>query len=229
MLILVLSLLVLAASPVFAGGGKGSGTGGGTGSGGGNGEPLMLTSSDPADGQKDVQVEGHIKLVFSKNVTNMTVKENNLKCFSLTQDSTIVPIKVIIADDQVEPEKKNDIEVVPDNELLPGVTYTLKVDGSLKSKSGVDLGKEISISFTTAGGNTGTSEIVSADTTAGGNTGTAEIVSTDTKAGSLPEKNSGNTAATGKSGSNTTIIVVAICALLIIIIAVISITRRKAK
>lgn len=73
----VMLLIITTASLVFAEGSKGGGEG--------KDEPLSLVSSNPADGQKDVPVDTQIKLVFSKNVVNMSVKDNNQKCFSLME------------------------------------------------------------------------------------------------------------------------------------------------
>lgn len=151
-LLIFLGLIVLSSTALAAGGnGSGGGNGTGGGAGGGSEEPLTLSSSNPADGQKDVAVGTSIKLVFSKNVTNMSVKENNQKCFSLSAGSEIVPVKVVIADDQVEPEKKETIEIVPESQLKAGTSYKLKISGDLKAKSGAALGKETTVAFTTAG------------------------------------------------------------------------------
>lgn len=124
----------------------------GDGSGGGKDQPLALTSSSPADGQKDVTLSGEIKLTFSKNVVYLTVRDNNSRCLALySQEGKEIPIEVIMADDQVEFDKRRDIVIKPRQELQDGTKYTVKVAPQLKSKSGVTLGKEVVISFTTAG------------------------------------------------------------------------------
>ena len=122
----------------------------GDGTGGGKGEPLGLVSSDPYDGQKDVPADALITMTFTKNVVNMTVSENNLKCFSLyTADGSMVPIDVIMADDQIEPEKKNDVSLKPLQDLKYNTAYTVKVSSALKSKSGVTLAGDLTFAFTT--------------------------------------------------------------------------------
>jgi len=145
-LIITLALLcsIVLALPIMAGQGDGSG--------GGKNQPLALVSSIPADGQKDVALPVEIKMTFSKNVVYMTVRDNNSKCFTMySKDGKQVPIEVIMADDQIEFDKRRDIVVKPLQELQAGITYTVKVAPQLESKSGVNLGKETTLSFTTAG------------------------------------------------------------------------------
>lgn len=124
----------------------------GNGSGGGQNEPLELLSSSPEDGQSEVALDtSEIKLSFSKNVVNMRVKEKNAKCFSLYAGEKELPFKVEMADDQLYPEYKRDIVLIPEQELEPGTTYNVVVLPELEAKSGVALGQETSISFTTIG------------------------------------------------------------------------------
>ncbi len=123
----------------------------GDGSGGGSEEGLALVSSSPASGQKDVSTSTSIDLEFTKNVVNMTVKDNNTLCFSLYQGQQKTAITVVMADDQIEPEKKRLVSIVPEEPLQPGTTYTLRISPALISKSGVSLGQEVAVSFTTAG------------------------------------------------------------------------------
>ncbi len=122
----------------------------GDGSGGGHDNPFALVSSYPSNGQKDVALPVEIKLSFSKNVINMSVKDNNQKCFSLqSSDGKVIPIEVIMADDQIEPEKKRDVLLKPLQKLNPGIGYTVKIAAGLMSKSGVTLGKTVAIIFET--------------------------------------------------------------------------------
>lgn len=121
-------------------------------SGGGKNNPLSMESSSPADGQKNVALPVEIKCSFSKNVVNMTVSDNNKKCFALySADGKKVPVEVVMADDQVDPENRRNIVLRPLQGLEPGTTYTVKVAPELQSKSGVNLGEEVVITFTTAG------------------------------------------------------------------------------
>lgn len=125
------------------------GTGGGTG--GGKNEPLSLVNSVPADGTAGVNTDALIKLTFSKNVVYMTVRENNKKCFSLWSNNQQIPIEVIMADDQIEFEKRNDVILKPLQTLKAATSYRLEVAPQLESKSGAVLGHKVTVSFTTAG------------------------------------------------------------------------------
>ncbi len=138
-----------------------SATGGnGDGSGGGKGEPLELVSSTPGDGEKGVALDIEIRLSFSKNVINMMVKDGNLKCFSLFADNQPVEIEVLMADDQVEPEFKRDVVIVPVEGLQPDKSYIIKVAPEFQSKGGVLLGKELKINFSTGNGTEGSEAAV---------------------------------------------------------------------
>ncbi len=143
-LLIVVMMIFLFCIPVLAGEGDSSG--------GGQGNPLALVSSTPANGQKDVSLTPEITLTFSKNVVNMSVRDNNEKCFELYDDNkNKVSAKVILADDQIEPEKKRIIVISPTEKLKPGTSYTVKILPELQSKSGVTLGQPQEIRFTTAG------------------------------------------------------------------------------
>lgn len=134
----------------------------GDGSGGGKDQPLALALSAPADGQKDVLTTTEILLTFNKNVVHMTVCENNKKCFALfTAGGSQIPVEVVMADDQIEPEKKRDVRLKPLQGLEPATSYTISILPELQSKSGAIAGQEILVSFTTAGtipGNAGNSK-----------------------------------------------------------------------
>lgn len=123
----------------------------GDGSGGGKGQPLAIVSSIPANGATGVSSQEPITVTFSKNVVYMTVREKNQKCFSLWRGQESVPAEIILADDQVEFEKRRDVVVKPQQPLQPGTTYRLEIAPQLESKSGVTLGEKTTISFTTAG------------------------------------------------------------------------------
>lgn len=146
MAILSLLLCLSMVSTVFADGG------------GGSNNPFSLKTSNPADGQKKVDVASDINLTFSKNVVNILVKDENKKCFKLlNQEGQAVPIEIIMADDQIEREKRNDIILVPKEILDYEKSYTLVISKDLMSKSGVTLEDEVTISFTTISENAGAS------------------------------------------------------------------------
>lgn len=112
--------------------------------------PLVLISSNPIDGAKNVPVQTEIILNFSKNIAHMTVRDKNIKCFSLVNaKSESVQTNIVIADNQIEPEKRRDVYLRPLNDLEPGMTYTVIVDPSFQSKSEVKLNGELKINFTT--------------------------------------------------------------------------------
>lgn len=138
-------VILLTALPALAGSGDGSG--------GGQGVPLRLDSSSPYNGQTGVALPLVINMTFNKNVINMTVNDNNRNCFSLyTADGSKVPVEVIMADDQIEPEKKRDIALKPLQDLKPGAAYTVKVSSALQAKSGVSMENDLTITFITASG-----------------------------------------------------------------------------
>lgn len=90
-------------------------------------------------------------MVFSKNVTDLSVKEANLACFKLEKkEGGEVAYEVLMADSQVEPDKKNDVVVKPSAELEAGTEYIVTISKALTSKSGASLAEDIIISFTTA-------------------------------------------------------------------------------
>jgi hypothetical protein len=124
----------------------------GDGSGGGQGQPLEIIDVIPADGASGVDVNlEQLKVTFSKNIAYMTIRENNRGCFSLWAGQEPVPVDIIIADDQIERDKRHEVVIKPQQRLQPGTTYSLKIAPQMESKSGVTLGREIILTFTTAG------------------------------------------------------------------------------
>lgn len=120
------------------------------GEGGGKSEPLTIASSSIAEGATGVSLNPEIKLTFTKNIVNMKVIDNNRNCFSFIEaNGTAVPFDLILADDQIEFEKRNDALIIPKSELKPGTSYSVKISSNLKSKSGVTTGKEIVLTFST--------------------------------------------------------------------------------
>jgi hypothetical protein len=144
-LAIVLTLMFALAVSASADDGDGDGTGGGTT------EPLTLTSSSVPDGSADVAADAVITLTFSKNVVNFTVRDNNMTCFSMRDAAgTAVPISVIMGDDQVDPSIRRIVQIAPVSALASGTTYILTISGDVTSKSGVSLGQDVAITFTTA-------------------------------------------------------------------------------
>lgn len=120
--------------------------------GAGKAQPLALSSSSVADGAVDVAADTAIRLDFTKNVVNLTVKDNNLTCFSVT-DSTgaAVPIVVSMGDDQVDRDVRNTIYVSPAQAWPAGETLTLTISGDLMAKNGTSMGTAHTLRFTVAG------------------------------------------------------------------------------
>lgn len=179
--VLVMFCCLLVAMPALAGQGDGTG--------GGKDQPLQLATSIPADGAKDVSLSEGIKLTFNKNVVYMTIRDDNKKCFSLfSADGKKIPIEVIMADDQIEFDKRRNVTVKPLQELESGTTYTLKVAPQLEAKSGATLNQEATVTFTTAGTKASSVEKPAAPTAGD-------------KSGSTQERPVATAAAGGKSGS----------------------------
>ncbi|UWG96632.1 Ig-like domain-containing protein [Dehalobacter sp. DCM] len=113
--------------------------------------PLEISSATITDGEKDVPLNKEIKFVFSKNIANITVAENNKNCFSMTDSKgQPVTIEVITYDDQLERDKRNDIVIKP-IELKDAEQYTITISPDVTSKSGEKLGKEVTYTFSTKG------------------------------------------------------------------------------
>lgn len=114
-------------------------------------DPLSLESSSIMDGQTKVPVNVEIELVFSNNVINQSVADNNVKCIKLMKDGVETSIDIVMADDQVQPDLKRIIKVKPKENLQQGQKYQLIVSGQLTSKNGNKMGEDRVISFTTEG------------------------------------------------------------------------------
>lgn len=149
---IVLALMMTLSVTAQAAGGNGGGNGGGSGdgSGGGQDEALFVESASVESGAV-LGAEDTITLVFSKNVVNSSVQETNLPLFSVTDESGAeVEITVTMADDQIEPNKKNDVVIAPADVWADG-SYTLTAQAGITSKSGDVMEKDYTLSFTVGG------------------------------------------------------------------------------
>lgn len=109
-----------------------------------------FVESTPGNSAKDVELDGQIMLLFNKNVVNFTVKDNNEKCFSIKDaENKEVPIDVIFADDQIEPDKKREIILRPKKPFDENTAYVIHISPTLKAKNGDSLDRDVAISFTT--------------------------------------------------------------------------------
>ena len=128
----------------FADGGDGSG------GGGGKNEPLAVESCSIEDGATDVDTELSIKLNFSKNVADITVRDINTACVSLTKDSgEDVEFEVVYSDDNARRQEFL-VNAVLDN----STAYILTISPDLTAKNGMTLDAEYKVSFTTKGDDT---------------------------------------------------------------------------
>lgn len=109
-----------------------------------------FVESTPGNSAKDVKLDGEIELLFNKNVVNFSVKDNNENCFSIKDaGNKDIPIDVIFADDQVEPDKKREIILKPKKPFNENTTYTVYISPKLKAKNGDSLDRDVAITFTT--------------------------------------------------------------------------------
>lgn len=181
---------VMAAGGNGSGGGSGDGSGGGSGSasetttapgsgdgtGGGSTEPLSIVTVTPADKSTEIAIDTPIKLEFSKNVAYATVRDANLKAVSLWAGDQLVAAEITMADDQLEPDLRNFINIVPSEPLKEGTVYTIKVDTTLSSKSGDVLTAPITLTFTTAGTNEAANQATSETANSGSGLNTTGII-----------------------------------------------------
>jgi len=138
------------------GNGAGSGPGNGTGQGKNVGIALTLVSSSVADGDTNVPLDPVIQLNFNKNVVNITVLDNNTKCFHLIDKSgAAVPIKLIFPDDQMQTTYKRNVFIIPKANLQMNAKYELVVDSILRAKNGTGIDNAHTITFTTGAAATG--------------------------------------------------------------------------
>ena len=147
--LMMLSITAQAAGGSGGGNGGGNGGGSGDGTGGGKTETLAVESASVEDGAV-LAPEDAITLVFSKNVVNSSVKETNLPLFTVTDDSgAAVEITVTMADDQIEPDKKNDVVIAPADTWADGA-YTLTAQAGITSKSGDVMEQDYTLTFSVA-------------------------------------------------------------------------------
>lgn len=145
--VMMLSMTAQAVGGNGGGNGGGSGGGNGDGTGGGQNEALFVESASVENGAV-LGAQDTITLVFSKNVVNSSVKETNLPLFAVTDgNGAAVEITVTMADDQIEPDKKNDVVIAPADSWADG-SYTLTAQAGITSKSGDVMEKDYTLSFT---------------------------------------------------------------------------------
>ena len=146
LLVILVVTMMMSAVVINAGDGDGSGK-----------SKLKLESSVPESGTSGVAVDETIKLKFSNNVVNLKVSENNMTCFTLLDSKgDEVAIEVLMGDDQVNQDIKNDVVIKPVNVFTENESYQLVISGQMMAKNGTLMEDDLVIEFDTnaSGGST---------------------------------------------------------------------------
>ncbi len=216
MLALCMPVLAFGAQGDGTGGGGGNGSGGGTG--GGSAAPLVVESASIEDGAQ-VKADDSITLVFSKNVCEAGVRDANMALASVKDAQGVdVPVTVVLADDQVEPDKKNDM-VIKFNEPLKEGAYTLTAKAGITSKSGDTLAEDYLLHFTVA------SQEQSASASAA--SASASSSSSSVSSSAAAPASSGSNA--GKQGGPDFVVPVVIGIVAVVVIAIVVVLVKKNK
>ena len=140
-MIWLMILLLLFAFPALAEGGNGTG--------GGKGETVSVDKTSVEEGGTAAPDE-EIILTFTNNVVNAKVRDKNAGLISLVNEAgDLVEIDVILADDQVEPDLKREIKVVPKTPLEAG-KYALTAHAGITAKNGSEMAEDFVLTFTVA-------------------------------------------------------------------------------
>ena len=101
---------------------------------------VQLVSVSPMGGSY-ISSTPEFTLTFDKNVANIDVRDNNKgKIFFYDQNGNEVLSHVSIADDEIYPLQKREIELKILETLPPG-TYKLVVEAGIRAKNGTETGK----------------------------------------------------------------------------------------
>ena len=137
--LLVMLVVTMMMSAVVINAGDGSGK-----------SKLKLESSVPESGTSGVAVDDTIKLEFSNNVVNLKVLANNMTCFTLLDSKgNEVVIEVLMGDDQVNQDIKNDVVIKPVNGLKENESYQLIISGQMMAKNGTLMEDDTVVEFDT--------------------------------------------------------------------------------
>ena len=144
--VLVLAMVIAMLLPNVAM--AGNGNGGGKGGKGGNSE-LDVTPVNFEDGGSFPLGES-IELAASNNICNITVKDKNLECITVTDvDGGEVGHEVVLYDDQLEKERKTDI-TINISDAVEGATYKITFAPEFMAKNGKAIGTEKVFTVTTS-------------------------------------------------------------------------------
>lgn len=137
--IVVVLLLCLSIGAVYAGDGGGK-------------SQLKLDEAEMTQDLENIGSTEVIKLTFSNNVVNLAVKDNNMTCFTMSdEDGSFTEFEVLMGDDQENKEIKRIIEIKPTTAWETGTTYTIHISDKLSAKNEMLLGEETDLTFTTEG------------------------------------------------------------------------------
>jgi hypothetical protein len=119
---------------------------------------IALVDGGKVEGRTTIPLKPKFKITFDKNVVNITVWENNRKCFHIyNENGEDIPIYVIKIDDTVDFNQRQHVFIEPIKNLRPGTWHSLRISPKLLAKNGNSTlggttgGKEKVITFKTEG------------------------------------------------------------------------------
>ena len=216
-IIAILAALALAfAIPAAAFAEGGNGDGGGTG--GGAAKPLVVESASIENGAQ-IEADGTITLVFSKNVCDADVRDANMGLVSVVDaEGAEVPVVVTLADVQVEPDKKRDMVIGFEQPLGEG-SYVLTAQAGITAKSGDALAEDYVLEFGVAAQEEPAAASAEADTSAQASPPASET--------SAPVAAPADDAADQQGGFDAMPIIIGAVVVVIIVIAVVLLKKKK--
>ncbi len=116
----------------------------GDGSGSGNGEFNTLNEASVFESD---DTSATVYVVFEKNISNMEVKDNNMKAFNVVDaNGQAVDFEVSMWDDQVDRDMRETVAIACTG-LAADETYTIEVSKDVTSKSGNSLESDMIVEF----------------------------------------------------------------------------------
>ncbi len=147
-LFIITCLIFSISAQAFAFGQAGSGDQ----SGGGSEAPVEVKLTYPQNKATNFPVGDIIMFGFNKNVVHFSINKANRDCFKMVDSQNqAVAFTVVMADDQVEPQKRRDIGIKPKSPLKSGEHYIVTVSKNLSAKSGDTMLSDYVLEFTTEG------------------------------------------------------------------------------
>lgn len=215
--LMIAALMFVMPLNIFAEGGNGDGTGGG------KDEALKVESASIEDGAA-VEAGSLITLVFSKNVVNASVCETNKPLFSVQDENgNTIEAEIVMADDQVEPDKKNDVVIQLPSEMAEG-SYTVVAKSGITSKSGEVMKNDYTLTFTV--GSKVSEETTESDTSSEEVTESAQTESSSEAISSESEIASSSESQTNTENGSFPIVPVAVV-VVVVIVGIVVFTKKK--